>query len=283
METIFSNLLVQLRKDAGFPTAYRFYHDAGGRDVLKISYRKYLLVEQGKILPVMDKLGTFIWALGMIANSREANAFVTAWLKTMAGEENFKDLLAPLLGAGPDAQGLTPMQKAMKKSMAAQKYHITVEQTAAIYASHENYLCYLALSNDTAAWSKKEFSARLSMKEPAAEKALKALAAVKIVKEVKKGVYKCPAAGMIREYPHLGTLPPELKEKVHGYDNELEALGKRTFVCRSIIRADETDLHNYYPIVEVNVNTAETYSVTEKTAHSALFMVEGKVTKLRDF
>ncbi|HBA59329.1 MAG TPA: hypothetical protein DCZ92_00620 [Elusimicrobia bacterium] len=285
METIFSRLLVQLRKEAGFPTAYKFYHDTGGKGVLKMSYRAYLMAEQGRILPELGRLGVFIWALGLTSKSVEANAFVSAWLKTMAGEDNFKDLVEPLLAAAAAAAapGLSPMQKAVKKSMAAQKYHLTVEQAAAIYASHDNYLCYLAMSNDTGAWGKKEFAARLSLKEPVAEKALKALAAVKIVKEVKKGVYKCPLAGRIREFPHMGTLPEELRKKIHSYDNELEATGQRAFVCRSIIRADEVDLHNYFPIVEVNVSTAETYSVNEKTGHSALFMVEGKVTKLRDF
>ena len=33
----------------------------------------------------------------------------------------------------------------------------------------------------------------------------------------------------------------------------------------------------------VNISTAQTYAVTEKTEKSALFMVEGKITKLRDF
>jgi hypothetical protein len=35
--------------------------------------------------------------------------------------------------------------------------------------------------------------------------------------------------------------------------------------------------------MDVNLLAAGTYSVEKKTEHSALFMVEGKVTKLRDF
>lgn len=56
MATIFSEMLVKLRKAAGFSTAYRFYHDSGGAGMLKISYRKYLLLEQGQSLPSADKL-----------------------------------------------------------------------------------------------------------------------------------------------------------------------------------------------------------------------------------
>ena len=48
MATIFSDVLTQLRKDSGFATAYSFYHDNGGAPVLKVSYRKYLMMEQGE-------------------------------------------------------------------------------------------------------------------------------------------------------------------------------------------------------------------------------------------
>src|ERR1035437_7473881 len=134
METIFSKLLIQLRKKAGFPTAYQFYHSNGGKGVFKISYRGYLMIESGKNLPIAGRLGIFIWALRLIYKSAEANALVAAWLKTMAGEETFRDFIEPLLAAGPGRPGLSPMQKAMEKSIAAKKYFFTLEQVKGIYA-----------------------------------------------------------------------------------------------------------------------------------------------------
>lgn len=283
MGTIFSKMLVRLRKNAGCATAYRFYHDTGGKAGLKMSYRNYLLIEQGRKLPMFEKLGTFIWALRLIGKCAEANAFVSAWLQTMAGAENFKALIEPLLAAKPDRPGLSPMQQAMKKSIASGNYYLTLEQTKVIYANHDNYLCNLAISNDTGAWAKKELAARLKLTEARTEKALRALAGVKLAKEVKKGVYKCPADSMQREHPHLDSLPPELRKKMSDYDRQLEATGQGLFVCQTIIRADESDFRNFLPIMEVDIATSLTYSITEKTERSALFMVEGKITKLRDF
>ena len=283
METIFSKMLVRLRKDAGFPTAYRFYHDNGGRGVLKISYRKYLLIEQGRNLPALERLGTFLFALRIVNKSAEANELAIAWLKTMAGEDAFRDIIEPLLTAKPDAPGFSPMQKAMKKALDTKKYYLTPEQIEVMFSTRDTYLCFLAMSNDTGAWSKKEFAARLAMPQARANAALKALAGAKIVKAVKKDVYKCPLAGAMVEYPHLASLPQELLKKMRGFDAELLAAGEPVWLRSGIIRADETVFRSFFPVMGINISTAQTYAVTEKTEKSALFKVEGKITKLRNF
>ena len=283
METVFSKLLIQLRKKAGFSTAYGFYHDNGGKGVFKISYRGYLMIERGKNLPIAGRLGIFIWALRLISKSAEANALLAAWLRTMTGEETFRDLIEPLMAVKSDKPGLTPMQKAMEKSIAEKKYFFTVEQVKGIYATYDSYQCYLALTNDTGSWTKKEVATRLMMTEAAADKALRTLAGVKLLKEIKKGVYKCPIVGMMKEYPNTLGLPPDLREKVQAYDDKLAANGTLPFLYRSILRADEPDFRNFFPIMGADINTASTYAIHEKTEKSALFMVEGRVIKLRDF
>ncbi len=283
MTTPFSKLLVQLRKEAGFPTAYRFYHDNGGNGVLKISYRNYLMIEQGRSLPGLERLGTFLWALHLFLKSAEANTFVSAWLETMAGPEHFKELFKPLLAAKQGAQGLSPMQNAMKKAMTNTKIHLSMAQMEAIFANQDNHLCFHAITNDTGAWPKKEFAARLQLTEAAAEKALKALARVKIVKEVKKGVYKSPMAGALLQYPRRELLPQEFCARMQEYGDELAATGKRVLQCRTMVRADGAEFNNFYPVMQVNNDTAATYAIEEKTDRSALYLVEGKITKIRDF
>lgn len=283
METIFSNLLVQLRTAAGFPTAYRFYHDSGGKNVLKLSYRAYLMVEQGKNLPVADRLGTFIWALRLFPKTAEANAFVSAWLQTAMGPENFRDFIAPLLSAHTQTPGLSPMQQAMKKSITAKTHYLTVEQVTVIHASTNNYLCFLAIGSDTGIWKIKEFAGCLKLSESEAEKSLKALTSVKLVKQVRKGAYSSPLAGAFKTYPNLDTLTPELREKIRDCDRKLAASGQEIYPRNIIVRADELDFRNFFPIIDVNLDAAGTYNVNKKTEHSALFMVEGKITKLRDF
>lgn len=283
METIFSKQLVQLRKDAGFPTAYKFYHASGGKDVLNISYRKYLLIEQGKILPVIGRLGTFMWGLKITHRTAKAHTFVSAWLKTMAGEDNFQDLIAPLIAVSADAPKLSYIHKALDKSLNAHKYCISMEQLKVIFANRDNHLCYIAISEDISAWTVKEFAARLKLSVSAAGKALREFSRAKLVKEIKKGVYKCPIAGMLKDFPHQSTIPPVLLKKIEDYKSQLSSEGNRIYRGRITLRADEHDISGFIPAMDVNLTTATTYAVHEKTEHSALFVIEGSVTKLRNF
>jgi len=98
MGTIFSDTLVKLRQEAGFPTAYRFFHDNGGDKVLGMCYRKYLMMEQGRNLPVLGRLERLIVGLHMPFGTPAARELTLAWLKTMAGEESYAGLLEPLMG-----------------------------------------------------------------------------------------------------------------------------------------------------------------------------------------
>lgn len=283
METIFSKKLVQLRKDAGFPTAYRFYHDNGGKGMLKISYRKYLLIEQGKSLPSIDRLNIFLFALRIVNKSAEANDFVAAWLKTLVGEENYGSLIEPLISPKPGTPGYSPMQEAMKKALSDKKYYLDPGQVEVIAASKNNYLCFTAVSNDSGAWSREDFSARIGVPLKDVSKSLKELASAKLVKEIKKGVYKCPFAGAMLEYPHMATLDPSLMKKMNDHDAKLVAEGAPVWTNSGIIRADEVALRSFFPIMGLNICTAQTYAITEKTDRSALFMIEGRITKLRKF
>ncbi len=283
METIFSKLFKGLRKDAGFSTAYRFYHDNGGKAALRISYRKYLLVEQGKILPAIERLGTFMFALRIVNKSAEANEFVTTWLQTMAGEDSFKEYIKPLLSDKSKNLGYSPMQKAMKKALDMTKYYLKPEQIETIFDSPDNYLCYLAMSNDTGAWKLNEFSKRIGLTVKKAKAALKALSKNKIVKEVKENIYKCPFAGAMLEYPHLATLKPELLKKIESSDKELLKTSNPVWYRMGVIRADETAFRSFFPLMGVNISTAQTYAITEKSEKSALFIVEGKILKIRNF
>lgn len=50
-----------------------------------------------------------------------------------------------------------------------------------------------------------------------------------------------------------------------------------------IVRASLAKLSNSFPLLGLNVSTAQAYSVTQKQKDSALFEVECRVTKIHDF
>lgn len=281
MGTIFSDTLVRLRKDAGFTTAYRFYHDNGGAPAFKVSYRKYLLIEQGKNLPVVGRLVKLLIALRLPLGTPESTALVTAWLRTMAGEEIYSDVFAPLLAAR--AVGLSPMHSALNRSLAQKKYHMTLEQLAAIVSSFETYKCSFTLESDSGAWTAERLAAVLKIKKQAAEKGLKVLAGAGLAKETRKGVYRSKVAGMMVENPATVAMPPELKEKVRACFKRLEQEATVEFARMGLLRADSEALRGFFPLMSANVDASNAYAITEKTTKSAGFFVISRVLRLWDF
>ncbi|HNT98760.1 MAG TPA: hypothetical protein PKK31_10895 [Elusimicrobiales bacterium] len=283
MATPFSQTLVKLRKEAGFGTAYSFFHDNGGAPALKISYRNYLHMEQGKLLPVFSRLRLLLYPLRLVHRSSEAAGLVLAWLRTMAGDEPFEELISPLLAPRKDVIGVSPMHKAAKKALDSRKYYLNAGQTRVITADDDTYLCYVALSNDTGAWKVRELAGALKMPEARAAKALAALKREKVVRETRKGVFRCPFAGMMIEFPHLATLPRDMHRRMDELEDRLERSGRPVWLRSGIIRADAGAFRDFLPVMGLNISTAQTYAVTEKSADSALFFIGGRVTKIRDF
>ncbi len=282
MGTIFSETLTRLRTEGGFPTAYRFYHDNGGAPVLKISYRKYLLIEQGKNLPEAQRLPKLLVALRLPQNTPAAAELVTAWLKTLAGEEVYTDLLKPLMAQAP-VPSVAPLGQALRRSIAEKKYHMTEAQVLATLSSFEAYKCNFILENDGGAWTAEELAKILKIKKAGAQKALKDFAAAGLAKEVKKGIYKSRIAGQMVEYPSVLAMRQEVREKVRAYIKRLEQESPAEYSSMGLFRADALALKGYYPLLKSTVEASHAYSTVKKTDNSAAFFVIGRVLKMWDF
>ncbi|MGD9643733.1 MAG: hypothetical protein AB7V08_13460 [Elusimicrobiales bacterium] len=280
MATLFSETLVKFRKDAGFKTAYHFYHDNGGMPFFKISYRMFLLMEQGKRIPAFKNLGLYIYALRLGTLSASAAEFTMAWLKTTHGAEEVQQLLAPYLKLPQTHSVTSPFHKALKKEISKRIFHMNPRQAAVIHGNAANYLCWTALSSDTGKWTPESLAPQLELSVSAVKKAMLALAAAKLLK-VKNGVYICPMAGGHIETPH--TVVTSLKENIWQRMEEIINSGKPVFRRHGVMRASATELRNIFPLLTLNVGTMDSYSVTEKQKDSALFGIETKVVKIRDF
>lgn len=281
MSTPFSEALVKLRKAAGFPTAYRFFHDNGGDKVLGMCYRKYLMMEQGRILPQFKHLRAFIFGLRLEARSAAANTFADAWLRTMAGAELYEEILTPLLSHRRQPLALSPSQKALNEALTARKFHVTPAQLEVISANPERYRCFMFLSNDTGVWTAGKLAAAAGIKEPAAVKAIKDFLAAKLLRKAGAGC-KCPLAGALIEMPHSSSAA-KCFERIRQFQRELIMAGVQTHRRYGIFRADGDALTDFYPIMDVGMSSSHVYAITEKTPKSAIYMVEARAVKLADF
>lgn len=283
MRSEFAETLCRIRKEGGFPTAYRFFYDNGGEETLGFSYRQYLRMEQGKSLPRCDKLHKIISGLRLTSNSRPANALAAAWLKTLVGEQEYLHIFEPLLGASP-LDATHPMHTAVKTALASKKHYITPGQFRLILSDPDTFLCFTALQNDTGIWSVRQVAESLRLTENSARAAMRKLAQGKLLRMVRPGAYRCHLATMMIEYPRLDTLEPALRKRLFEYQNLLTGSGTTVLQSTGTIRADIQQLRqHYFPLLLLSVSTAETYNITKKTGSSALFHIESKIVKLRDF
>lgn len=145
------------------------------------------------------------------------------------------------------------------------------------------YLCWAALNNDTGNWTSEALAAAIGLSLPEAKRIILEFAGVKLLKRQKDGSYKCPMAGMIVEYPRIDVLHSDMQKKILNYQSELASSGQPIYMRLGILRASLLELANCYPLLSLNVSTAATYAITEKCKDSALFAVECKVTRIREF
>ena len=281
MTTIFSETLTRLRLEAGFPTAYRFFHDNSGARMMGISYNKYLQMEGGEILPQLKQVRAFISGLRLVRSGGPAKELVTAWLKTIAGDELYEELLKPLISDTPPVLALSSEQKALKEALTDRKFHMTPEHLDVMTASQESYVCYQFLSSDSGVWTAEKLAESAGISKHAADAMIKSYLKVKLLRRAGKG-FKCPLVGAQMELPHR-TSVPELYERLMKRHDEFVASGQPVWFRRAILRADENSLREFFQMMSVNLSSVSAYSVREKTTKSAIFALEAKAVKLRDF
>lgn len=281
METIFSEALVGLRKTAGFPTAYRFYHDNGGKPVLTFSYRNYLLFEQGKTLPSPEMLRRISLALRLIPKSPPAGELASSWLKTMAGEETYGFVFEPFISVKTETPGLSPAHKAMGKLI--KKHPITVDQARLILATYEHYRAFIVFVNDMGTWTSGSLAKATRLKKSEAARTLAAFAKAGLAKKIRNDSFRFPGDNVTLEFPRAEMLPPGLNDRMRGYQAQMIASGAIAWRRMSVLRAGAAELAAYYPLMALTVSAASAYVTGEGTKDSALFGIESRVVKLFDF
>jgi hypothetical protein len=280
MGTPFSESLVKLRKAAGFATAYRFFHDNGGQPVLKITYRKYLLWEQGRALPPLESVTRLAPALKLFPNSGALGGLTAAWLLTMAGKETYASLLLPIISIKEDTACLPPMHSAMGHALNSRRCPVTVAQAAASLESFGHHKAFLFVTKDAGEWSARRLAASAGISEKAAALVCKDFLRAGIFKKVKEGVLVCPLAGALLDFPRAELLPPGYIKRISEFQRKLLDEGRNIWLRCGFIRADRDALTGFLPIIDMSVLTAHAYETPEG---GALFAVEGRVVKVSDF
>lgn len=282
MQNEFSELLKNKRQEAGFRTAYRFFHGNGGEKFFGFSYRQYLRIELGKSVPGPERLSRLVSGLRLRNRTAPANELALSWLKTFVGADVYANVFS-FLGIPASARAVPPPQRALKNALTGRKRYLTPEQLGAALTDKETYLCFLALGTDTGTWSADTLANALAIPRQSAERALSTLFSAKLLKRAGKGRYRSAVADQMVELPQREAIEDHLLEKHGAYTRELISAGREEFGRSGIIRADDVIFRDLFPTLQLSLDAMMAHKARERTDNSALYYVTGRVVKLRSF
>src|SRR5579859_2572495 len=143
MATAFSKAFVRLRQEAGFKTAYEFFHRSGGAKSFGCSFPNYLRIEKGSHLPQPQRLPHLCRLLRLPLKSEELRRLAASYLETWLGSEELLDwMLGSLEKPQSPEASLDPARQALQKVVRQEARPISLRQYEAIMASPASYWCY---------------------------------------------------------------------------------------------------------------------------------------------
>ena len=284
--TPFSALLVECRRAAGFKTPHEFYRKSGGAKVLGFSAVSYWRMEQGRLLPVAERLPVIISTLRLPVDGDKTDALLRAYLKALLRSDTAYDwMMARLAPAGPRAPE-SFSDVAVRRVLAENYAPISRTQFSAIISDYAAFTAHLLLYHDQRAWTPAELAERLGVPRGAVLKSLRALAKAKVVAFVAGGAVRSGFAGKYVRLPPADVTDPADRARVVAYRAKMTAaLGTSVWRNTVYVRAYEPELASYGAHLLKALQAAHVYEVPgkpgeEKPGPTALFMVQGQVTRL---
>ena len=275
----FPQTLIRLRREQGFPTAYAFFQQRGGRRVFGLSFTNYLNFERGKSLPQGPRLTAVVSALGLAPLSPGARQLVYAYIHDMLGSE---ELLKSVMIASPDPAPASWQlaENSARQAISQRSVQLTLAQYQVLADDKIAYACHVILCNTRGWVEKKELSEMAGSSGKPFEAALARLKAAKLVKP-EGGRLKSPLAGSYDVPPAVTPATAAVYARLQAHRNEwAKRSGKVEFSRYLLLRAPEGKFSGYLPHLADVVSMSALYGDVERAEDSAMFLVEGRVTRL---
>lgn len=285
MATSFSKTFMRLRREAGFATAYAFFHRNGGQSAFRCTFPNYLRIEKGAHLPRPERLPKLCALLRLPLGGAQMRELVDAYLESWLGSRRLLDwMLAPFARPGEPAAPLDPAQQALSRIVRGSGRPVSTAQFRTIMGSAANYWCHRILTTSREACAPAALARLLGLRPAAVKRALAALTRARLARRGKDGRYLSPLAGQFLVFPDSSLLPPRLLDRAFVYNQAmLKKRGKLVDVRYCGVRADARQIEGFIPHFREAIRGVNAYALTEKTEQSGLFFVEGRVYKLMDF
>lgn len=283
MNELFARRLTRLRREAGFKSAYRFYHGNGGRRHFPFTYVHYLRLEKGASLPRPGWLARLLAALRLSPGAEASRGLLEAYLKgLLGGEAEYALIVAPL--RGPAAATRASGAGALRWLREEHALHMTPAQFRVVAADETTYWCSEVLSNDGGAWSPAELAAKLGLDEKKTAAGLARLAAARLAKRAAADRYRSRKPGMLYTFPgRLEGMGGELRAVSGYWEKMARRRGKDAFARVEVVRAEAGFMSRYAADLGEAVDAVNLGAARSAGDDTGLYLVEAAVRKLTPF
>ncbi len=273
----FCKSLKAAREAAGFPSAYKFYHNNGGKKHFPFTFVHYTRIENGTSLPKPESIEHIFLALRILPTEASAKELLTAYLNDMMGGGRVGEyILGPLFSKNEATSG--DNLKWMKRYNSE---HLTPEVFTIMTSCLETYWCSEALFNSVHALSSEAWAKKLDLNPAKVKTALGKLSKCSIAVKTKDGKYKCAKPGKVFYYPgRLEGMGPCLdKIKTYWQDSNKYDLFERFWIGKTT----NSDMLNYRFTLSQAIDQANNYVNHSEETPGNFFLIETKIRKLKDF
>ena len=256
----FSDILTGLRRKAGYPTAYGFFHRNGGRAHFGCTYVHYLRLERGARAPQPDALRAMLQALRLPPSDHDARRLFRSYLlDKLDGAENFAFIVGALI-----APERGPARR--QRSRAGAVLHLSQAQFTALTRDETTYWTSELLLNDRKSWTARQVAARLECPEAAAGAALETLKKARLVRATSTRRYRTRRPGCSYTFPGRTKGMGPLLRRVRGWWTDAArrrggVLGDRV----ELVRASSTRMRRYLAALYRVVDEAGLASTDRKS------------------
>lgn len=276
---VFSEKLVQLRNQAGFKTAWSFYHSNGGRRCWPFTFVHYARMEKGTALPKPDVFPLLVKAFRYPPGHVQFRELVSLYLREYLGGGEGADMILDALSK--DAPAPVPDPTAWNKASVSE--HITVEQFRVMTSDDITAMSHLVLLNsDTETFTLKVMSKLLDCGEKEITSSLEKLCAAGLADRSAKGGYRSHFSGKWLTLPNS----PDVADCSKALNRALGLLekkrGKTIWGINTLLRAETAAMQQYCPELAQAVLKANINAVPVKSASTGLFMVKALIVRLED-
>lgn len=278
----FAAALAAARLEKGYATAYAFYRAAGGPRGLGYTFPAYMALERGASLPAPPRLRRLFPLLGLEPSSGAGRRLLEAYLADHLGGEDLVQALAGPVPADPIPESWAAAESLSREAWKRDTKFLSVDQLKVLAEDPLAYACHLLAKTSRSPVPKARLAGALGCPARKLEPVLRRLEAARLLK-TKGDRVSSPYSGLLVPLPPATPATAGLLAKL-GQHRALwaEDKGRPIHASYLFLRTTPEKMRTYQSHLDQAVNMAAVYLENEMKDGTALYLVEGQVSRLFD-